>query len=172
MASVNAEPHLDSTDPAAQIAAYLDYFRAGAARKIAGLSPEQLRTSPVPSGWAPLAMVNHLVHLERRWFVWGFLAEQVPDPWGDREGGDPDGRFVVPDVAPDALVAALHAGGERTTAILASTPLDTRGAIGGRFTAEPAPTLMWIGFHVLHEFARHLGHLDVARELTDGVTGA
>jgi hypothetical protein len=26
-------------------------------------------------------------------------------------------------------------------------------------------------FHVLQEYARHAGHLDIARELVDGVTG-
>jgi hypothetical protein len=30
---------------------------------------------------------------------------------------------------------------------------------------------MWIGFHVLQEYARHTGHLDIARELADGATG-
>jgi hypothetical protein len=78
----------------------------------------------------------------------------------------------VPDgVTAAALVERLHAGGERTTAILTSVPLETRGAVGGRFDAEPAPTLAWIGFHVLQEFARHAGHLDVVRELADGATG-
>jgi hypothetical protein len=33
------------------------------------------------------------------------------------------------------------------------------------------PALIWILFHLLQEYARHLGHLDVARELADGVVG-
>ena len=47
----------------------------------------------------------------------------------------------------------------------------TLGAAGGRFGADDRPTLNWILFHVLQEYARHTGHLDVARELIDGVTG-
>ena len=35
-------------------------------------------------------LVNHLVHMERRWFVWGFLGEHIDDPWGDR---DADGTW-------------------------------------------------------------------------------
>jgi hypothetical protein len=31
--------------------------------------------------------------------------------------------------------------------------------------------LAWILFHVFQEYARHLGHLDIVRELVDGVTG-
>jgi Protein of unknown function (DUF664) len=33
------------------------------------------------------------------------------------------------------------------------------------------PTLAWILTYVLQEYARHAGHLDVARELIDGTTG-
>ena len=47
----------------------------------------------------------------------------------------------------------------------------TIGASGGRFDDDDRPTLNWILFHVLQEYARHAGHLDVVRELTDGVTG-
>ncbi len=46
------------------------------------------------------------------------------------------------------------------------------GDEGGRFPpGEPAPSLGRILFHLLQEYARHVGHLDVAREMIDGVTG-
>jgi hypothetical protein len=32
-------------------------------------------------------------------------------------------------------------------------------------------TLRWILLHMLRETARHAGHLDILRELTDGATG-
>ena len=38
---------------------------------------------------------------------------------------------------------------------------------GGRFAEDP-PTLEWICFHVLAEYARHAGHLDIVAELADG----
>ena len=37
--------------------------------------------------------------------------------------------------------------------------------------SEPHPALIWILFHVLQEYARHTGHLEVARELADGTVG-
>ncbi len=167
----DVEPTLDSPDPAAQLVAYLDYYRAAVERKLDGLTDARLRTSLLPSGWAPLELLAHLVHMERRWFVWGFLGEQVADPWGDHAGGEPEAPWQVPGGADrDGLVAALHAGGERTRHILATHDLAERAAVGGRFDADP-PTLAWICFHVLQEYARHTGHLDVARELADGVTG-
>jgi hypothetical protein len=167
----DVEPRLDSPDPAAQFVAYLDYYRSAVERKLDGLTDEQLRSSTLPSGWTPLELLTHLVHMERRWFVWGFHGEQVDEPWGDHADGEPEGRWQVPDGAsPAGLLAALHGGGERTTQILASHDLAERGAVGGRFRSDP-PTLMWICFHVLQEYARHAGHLDVARELLDGTVG-
>jgi len=170
----DVEPRLDSADPAAQFAAYLDYYRAVVVRKLDGMTDAQLTTSLLPSGWTPLELLTHLVHMERRWFVWGFLGEQVTEPWGDNADGDPRGPWRVPaGVGQDELVAALHAGGGRTTAILAAHELAERGAVGGRFEEDGGtpPTLSWICFHVLQEYARHAGHLDVARELADGATG-
>ena len=170
----DVEPRLDSADPAEQFAAYLDYYRAVVARKLDGMTDEQLRTSLLPSGWTPLEMLTHLVHMERRWFVWGFLGEQVEHPWGDNVDDAPEQPWRVPDgVGPDELVAALHAGGRRTQEVLASHDLAERGAVGGRFVAADGtpPTLAWICFHVLQEYARHAGHLDVVRELADGATG-
>lgn len=61
---------------------------------------------------------------------------------GDHAAGLDGDRWEAPDdVTAADLLERLHTGGERTTEILTSYPLDTRGAVGGRFTTEPAPTL-------------------------------
>ncbi len=74
------------------------------------------------------------------------------------------------DVPTVTLIAKLRDVGERTSAVLEGTPLDRVGAVGGRFDEDP-PTLAWICFHVLQEYARHAGHLDIAAELAGGPTG-
>lgn len=62
--------------------------------------------------------------------------------------------------------------GRRTRAIVEAHELDERAAVGGRFTTpEEAPQLHWILLHVLQEYARHAGHLDIVRELVDGRVG-
>jgi uncharacterized damage-inducible protein DinB len=165
------EPRLDSADPAVLFAAYLGYYRQAVERKLRSLSDADLRASRLPSGWTPLELLIHLVHMERRWFRWGFLAEPVTEPWGDHAGQDPHGPWAVPDgVGLDELVQALHTGGVATSEVLATHSLDEHGALGGRFTEDP-PTLAWICFHVLQEYARHAGHLDISAELAGGVTG-
>ena len=101
----------------------------------------------------------------------GFTAEQVEHPWGD-SGDDPDGRWAVTaDDSLESLLAQLRAGGEFTRQVVSGMDPATVASAGGRFGPDDRPTLNWILFHVLQEYARHAGHLDVARELVDGATG-
>jgi hypothetical protein len=72
----------------------------------------------------------------------------------------------------DAVVAAYLDEVERSRSLATRAALAEPSRTGGRFaTPEQAPSLGRILFHLLQEYARHLGHLDVARELIDGVTG-
>jgi hypothetical protein len=66
----------------------------------------------------------------------------------------------------------LRQAGVETRRIAEAHELTDRAALGGRFTdAATAPQLQWILLHLLQEYARHAGHLDIWRELHDGVTG-
>ena len=148
---------------------YLDFLRGVVADKVAGLTEDELGSSVVPSGWTPAGLVNHLVNVERRWLRWGFLAEPIPDPW--RDAAEDDG-WVTPAATPAELRALLEASGVRSRAIVEAHELTETAAVGGRFTHQASvPQLQWILLHLIQEFARHAGHLDIARELVDGQTG-
>ena len=164
------EPPITIADQRELLDAYLDYYRETLLRKLDGLSDADLRGSRLPSGWSPLALVVHLTWVERRWFRWGFRAERFEQPWGD---DGPDGAWQVPPGESAAeVIDRMRAEWARSREVTAGVPLATRAAVGGRFgTAEEAPTLGWIMFHVLQEYARHVGQLDVARELIDGAVG-
>nr|WP_238350704.1 DinB family protein [Kribbella shirazensis] len=150
---------------------YLDRYRGIIEAKLTGLSDTDLRSSRLPSGWAPLELLKHLVFMERRWLRWGFTAEQVDHPWGD-SADDPGGRWTLePGETLESLLAQLHAGGEFTRQVVSGADPAEVAPAGGRFGTDDRPTLNWILFHVLEEYARHAGHLDVARELVDGATG-
>jgi uncharacterized damage-inducible protein DinB len=147
---------------------YLDYYRSVVAGKVTGLGPEELRASRVPSGWTPAGLVTHLAFMERRWLQWGFLGEPVPDPRGDSEGEG----WVTPDDDLATLLRHLEQVGARTRQIVEAHDLTRHATPGGRFPASAeAPQLQWILLHVLQEYARHAGHLDIGRELADGATG-
>jgi uncharacterized damage-inducible protein DinB len=164
-------PSTATSDPGEAFVTYLDFFRDTARRKVADLDDGALGESRLPSGWTPLQMISHLVHMERRWLVFGFLGEQVDEPWGDNEGGFASGRWST-DRTLDDLLDALAEGGRRTAEIVSTHDLLDHAATGGRFPdGEPTPTLIAILFHVMQEYARHVGHLDIVRELVDGTTG-
>jgi hypothetical protein len=60
----------------------------------------------------------------------------------------------------------------RTRRIVETHELTDISRLTGRFRSEEsAPQLHWILLHLLQEYARHVGHLDIARELVDGRTG-
>ncbi|MFJ8164813.1 DinB family protein [Streptomyces sp. NPDC096136] len=165
------EPDRQLSDPGVLLLDYLDYYRSVIGGKVEGMSDAELRVSLLPSGWSALELLKHLVHMERRWLRWGFSGERVAEPWGER--GPTDRWHVGPDETATGLLAALHAGGEYTRAVVSGTPLSTVAAAGGRFADDGTarPTLGWILFHVLQEYARHAGHLDVVRELGDEGAG-
>lgn len=147
---------------------YLDYFRGRAIEKVDELADADVVRSRLPSGWSPIELVNHLLWVERRWVQWGFLGVDVDDPWGD----EIDGRWGVrSDLAPDDVVDQLREQGRRTRDVVEAHDLDEVGAPGPRWRgAEPA-TLERVLFHLLQEWARHLGHLDVVVELAHGGVG-
>lgn len=158
------DPPATVSDPRALLLRYLDWYRETLFRKVEGLSDERLRSPVEPLGWSPLGLVQHLGWVERRWMRWGFAAEDVA-PWPDEDEWRVD--------APTAdILAHYHAEVARSRDLAARHDLDTPSRIGGRFPdPSTAPTLGRVLFHLLQEYARHVGQLDVARELIDGVTG-
>ena len=106
--------------------------------------------------------------MERRWLEWGFAGRDVPAPWGDSRGGH---WYVAPGETLDGLLAALDQQAARSDAVIGSHDLDELGQPGERWDGEPPATLERVLFHLLQEYARHLGHLDVVCELAGGGTG-
>lgn len=177
------EPAKDGPDGAARWAAYLDWVREEIVDGVLSLSETERRHTRLASGWTPVELLSHVLHMEQRWFVWGFLGEPVAVPWGDWTVDEPwdedaEGRwYVAPEVTVEELVARLRAMGERTRSVLRDFPLDATASAEGRFGEDPSarsqsglarnrpPSLEWICFHVLAEYARHAGHLDIVVEL-------
>jgi hypothetical protein len=147
---------------------YLDFFRSRLVSKLEALPGRELPSSRLPSGWAPIEFLRHLAYVEPRWLEWGFEGREVADPWAD----SCDGRwYVTVGETFKELVAALRAQAARTRAIVESHDLADIGQPGERWEGADPPALERILFHLLQEYARHVGHLDVVSELASGRTG-
>ena len=168
---MTVEPPETLTDPRVLLTGYLDYYRDALLRKLDGMPDDALRTSRLPSGWTPLGLLKHLAYVERRWLRWGFAAEQLDVVRADRPDGAEGFQAAESDTLAD-LKAFFLAETARTREVIAAADLQDTARSGGAFDEdEEHPTLIWILFHLLQEYARHVGQLDIVRELADGSTG-
>ena len=165
-------PFPEPTAPAASRAEvflrYLDFFRSRLVSKLEGLPGGELRASRLPSGWAPIELIKHLTYTEMRWLDWGFEGHDRSDVWGEEK----DGRWHVgTDETLAGLVAALDAQAVRTRAIVAAHDLADTGQPGERWDGADPPALERVLLHLLQEYARHVGQLDIVTELAGGPVG-
>ena len=130
-------------------------------RKAAGLSAEEAQRSFVPSATTIAGLLKHLAIVEYIWFE-QILAQQ-PSPLPD-----PDATYAVgAEESVEELIAAYDAACARSREIAAKFELDhlvPQSQLG-------QVSLRWIYAHMIEETARHAGHADILRELTDGATG-
>lgn len=151
---------------AAALRHYLDAQRAAAVSILDGLDDGQLRMSCLPSGWTPIGLIKHLGYAERYWFQTAFHGSAVAAPWPD----DDEGRLTS--AHPVAEVIAFYSEQcELSNDLLASTPLESEPLRRHLDDPDDVASLRGIVLHMIEETARHLGHLDVAREMLDGTTG-
>ncbi|MEW9527840.1 DinB family protein [Microbispora sp. NPDC049125] len=158
-----------SWDERATLTTFLDYTRATVHAKCEGVSEEHARSAPLPG--SPLmtmsGLVSHLHWVEYSWFQVVFLGEEDKGPWTKEE---PDREMSLGVEIPLArLLGDYEAQCARYRQLVASHDLDDtakRPVRDGRHM-----TLRWILMHLVEETARHNGHLDILREMADGVTG-
>jgi len=144
---------------------FLDFHRGVVVRKVADLATSSAQTGLVPSQTTLAGLLRHLAVTEREWF------QQVLSGRPARQGEapeDPDTSWVVgeDDTVAD-LIAAYEQECQQSRAAAAARELDD---------AVPHPalgkvSLRWIYVHMIEETARHAGHADILREMTDGSTG-
>ncbi|POH72013.1 DinB family protein [Arthrobacter glacialis] len=148
--------------------AWLEFYRATLPIKVGGLTASQLCQAAVPPSSMTIAgIVRHLSDVERYWFsnvaagsaeVARYKAEN-----SDADFNDYSEAQALADVA--AYTEELASVRELAAAV---TDLDA-----------PLPALRhgqqlnlrWVYTHMIEEYARHLGHVDLLRECVDGRTG-
>lgn len=118
-----------------------------------------LATSPLMS---ILGVIKHLTAVERHWLTRVSGGADLPSLWTE----DPDSDWrITPTDTPTTVLNAYRA--EWALAETAMAPLHPDDQALG----DPTRTIRWTLNHVIQETARHVGHLDILRELADGSTG-
>jgi uncharacterized damage-inducible protein DinB len=141
---------------------FLDYLHDSLLRKLDGLTEAGARQQHVPSGTTLLWLVKHVAAAETLWLDHFFTGRLTQDQLPDEDDLDTETIATV--------TALLVATGMRTHRIVRAHPdPDKLSALDVRHHGRV--TLRWVLAHLVEEIARHAGHADILRELTDGVTG-
>jgi hypothetical protein len=143
----------------------LDRHRDVVVWKTSGLTDEQLRRPLTPSGTTLLGLVKHLSWVEYGWFCETFGRETEPMPF-DLDDPDADLR-IEPDETTADIVALYARARAAADQVIDELPIEQLG----KAWFGDAVSLRWVLIHMVEETARHAGHLDILRELIDGVTG-
>lgn len=147
----------------------LDWYRAGVLAKVDGMSQAAAVHSPVRTGTSAAGLVKHLAYVEDSWFTHGLVGGALPEPWASAPfDQDPDWELhsAVDEPLADSVrlytQACARSREVGAGAGLDATALNRRGM---------SFSLRFVLVHLIEETARHLGHLDLLRELADGTTG-
>lgn len=158
-------------DEASTLQGFLRWQRETLELKCTGLDPEQLaRRAVPPSTLSLLGLVRHLADVERSWFRRGLAGEDVPALFETRE--DPDGDFTAATADPDVVAqawAAWQSEVDYAVRFVAGTP-DLLSVSVDDPDRGPL-SLRWVMIHMIEEYARHVGHADLLRQLIDGRVG-
>lgn len=146
------------------VEAFLEFQRESVALKARGLSDADATRHLVPSLTTVSGLIRHLADVERSWYREDLDGEpDVPTRYTE---DDPDGEFrVSASDSLEGLLADYAAACAESRAVAARYALDDLCREHGRHS------LRWVHLHMIEETARHLGHIDILREQTDGATG-
>jgi uncharacterized damage-inducible protein DinB len=158
-------------DESSTLQGFLRWQRETLELKCAGLDPEQLaRRAVPPSTLSLLGLVRHLADVERSWFRRGLAGEDAPPLFATR--ADPDGDFNGAVADPEVVArawAAWRSDVEYADRFVAATP-DLLSVSVADPDRGPL-SLRWVLVHMIEEYARHVGHADLLRQLIDGRVG-
>ncbi|HWM20724.1 MAG TPA: DinB family protein [Ilumatobacteraceae bacterium] len=144
---------------------FLNYYRVVFRRKAEGLDDEAARTATCPpSELTIMGLVRHMAEVERSWFRRGIAGEDAAPIYYSDDDHDGDLHVGPTDTLDEALVTWEREVG-LARAILADAALDDLDRLREEYSVR------WILVHMIEEYARHCGHLDLIREAIDGTTG-
>ncbi len=162
-------PTIGTADERTMLLAMLDWYRDGVVAKVEGLRQDLAVHRLGRSQTTVAGLVKHLALVEDAWFTERIARQPMPEPWAGVDwDARPDWEFETACDEPlEENVQRYREACERSRAVCAAKDLDDTGVSGSGRTVS----LRYVLLHLVEETARHLGHLDLLRELLDGTTG-
>ena len=150
----------------------LDWYRDGVIAKATGMPQHLAVATPLRSPSSVAGLVKHLALVADSWFSIRFAGNPEMEDWAEADFDvDPDWEFhTAIDEPLELQIDRYRRACADSRAIIAAHDLDDMSAQSSGTPPEHF-NLRWAITHMLEETARHLGHLDILRELLDGGTG-
>jgi uncharacterized damage-inducible protein DinB len=140
--------------------------------KLDGLGERELRWPLTPTGTNLLGLVKHVGTVEFGYFgaVFGRPADE-PLPWLEPDAEENADMWATEDQSRDWIIGFYRRAWEHSDRTIDALDLDAVGSVPWWGPERGEVTLHQIMVHVIAETARHAGHADILRELTDGEAG-
>ncbi len=147
---------------------FLTFLRITAVNKIAGLTHEQAAATPLET--SPLmsltGIIKHLTAAERSWFSIIGGGVDLPNLWA---GPVRDVEFHITEAdTPTVVVENYRAEWKLSEQAIEGMALDDETRLRHEGKVR---TIRWVLTHLIQETARHVGHMDILREMADGERG-
>jgi uncharacterized damage-inducible protein DinB len=168
------EPPLDG-DEVTTLVGFLEYQRATLAYKCAGLDSVGFNTTIAASSMTLGGILKHLSYVEEWWFSLRLFDNHAQRPWSEIDWSsepDWDWHSASQDTPEEIRILwqeSIERSRELLTLAMANGGLDQFAQ--QRWPDGRSPNLRWILCHMIEEYARHNGHVDLLRESLDGLTG-
>lgn len=162
----------DVEDRKATLHQYLRGLRTALLWKVDGLGERDARWPMTPTGTNLLGLLKHVASIEAGYFGLVF-GRPFPEelPWTEEDAEDNADMWAGPEEDRESVRALALRVWEHGDATIDALDLDAPGHVPwwGENGAEVSLHIVLV--HVIAEVARHTGHADVVRELTDGLRG-
>ena len=149
---------------------YLQVSREAALWKLDGLSEYDVRRPLVPTGTNLLGVVKHLAGVEFAYFGATF-GRPSPDEQPFDESVPNSDMFASASESREFITGLYRKAWAHSDATIEALPLDAIGRVPWWPAERTEVTLQHILVRVTDETARHVGQMDIVRELIDGAAG-
>ena len=159
-------------EPKETLKRYLQVQRDALVWKLEGLGERQIRWPMTPTGTNLLGLVKHVASMELEYFGGVFDRPSGESlPWLEEDAEDNADMWATADQSREWVVDLYQRAWKHADTTIDGLDLDARGHVWWWRAGKQDVTLHQMLVHVIAETARHAGHADVVRELTDGGAG-